>query len=78
MVGAAKALPELLLAIAVVLSLVAPVSFIISLIASTPMTLWWIDLIAIVFALAFLRFYQQAKIRQYNAEVGAIWSKTSL
>ncbi|NWK75828.1 PepSY domain-containing protein [Acinetobacter sp. SwsAc6] len=78
MVGAAKALPELLLAIAIVLSLVAPVSFIISLIASTPMTLWWIDLITIVFALAFLRFYQQAKIRQYNAEAGAIWSKTSL
>jgi uncharacterized iron-regulated membrane protein len=73
-VGAAKALPQLLLAISVILGLIAPVSLIISLITSSNITLWWIDLIAMLFALAFLRFYQQAKARQLNAEAGSIWS----
>ena len=77
-VGVAKALPQLLLGIAVVLILLAPVSLVISLITSTPMNLWWIDLITLLFAFAFLRFYQQAKARQRNAEAGSIWSKTAL
>ncbi len=72
-VGATKALPQLLMSTAIILSLLAPVSFMISLVTSVHMPLWWIDLIAMVFALAFIRFYQQAKERQKNAEVGSIW-----
>lgn len=73
-VGAAKALPQLLLSIAIILILLAPLSFILTMIGSTTMSLWWIDLIAFGFALAFIRFYQQAKARQRQADVGSIWS----
>lgn len=73
-VGAAKALPQLLMSIATILLLLAPMSFIFSMICSTTMSLWWIDLIAIVFAFAFIRFYQQAKARQNSAEAGSIWA----
>lgn len=73
-VGAAKALPQLLLGIVTILVLLAPISFVLSLISSTQMPLWWIDLIALIFAVVFFYFYQQAKARQKNAEVGSIWS----
>lgn len=74
MVGAAKALPQLLLGIVIILILLAPISLLISLITSTPMTLWWIDVLALLFALVFLRFYQQANKRRKLAAVGSIWS----
>ena len=73
-IGAAKALPQFLCSIAIILTLLAPVSFILSLLNQTTMPLWWIDLIAIIFALVFFRFYQQTKARQKHAEVGSIWS----
>ena len=73
LVGAAKALPQFLLSIAIILILLLPVSLVLSIISSTTMFLWWIDLIAIGFAFAFFRFYQQAKSRQKHAEVGSIW-----
>lgn len=73
-VGAAKALPQLLFCIAIILVLLAPISLVLSIISATTMSLWWIDLIAMVFALAFFRFYQQAKARQKHAESGSIWS----
>ncbi len=72
-VGAAKAITQLLFSIALLLVLLAPVSLVLSMISDTTMSLWWIDLIAMVFALAFLRFYQQAKSRQNHAQVGSIW-----
>ena len=74
MVGAAKALPQFLLSIAMLLVLLAPISLMLSIVSSSTMSLWWIDVIAIVFALAFFRFYQQAKVRQKSAEAGSIWS----
>ena len=73
LVGAAKALPQLLLSISIILILLAPVSFILSFVTSVTLSLWWIDLIAVVFALAFICFYQQAKTRQKQAKVGSIW-----
>lgn len=74
-VGAAKALPQLLRGTAIILLLFAPVSFMMSLVTSATMSLWWIDLLAMVFGLAFLRFYQQAKLRQHHAEAGSIWAE---
>lgn len=71
-VGAGKALPHLLLSIAVVL-LVLPLSFVLAWFSSTSLKLWWIDLIAVLFALVFIRFYTQAKIRQKSSEQGSIW-----
>lgn len=71
-VGAAKALPQLLFSTTVILILLAPVSLILSMISATTMSLWWIDLIALIFAWAFFLFYQQAKARKTNAEVGGI------
>lgn len=73
-VGAAKALPQLLFCIAIILVLLAPISLVLSIISATTMSLWWIDLIAMVFALTFFRFYQQAKAQQKHAESGSIWS----
>lgn len=73
-VGAAKALPQLLLSTAMILVLLAPVSFILSLATSVAMSLWWIDLIALIFAWAFFLFYQQAKERQKSARDGDIWA----
>lgn len=73
-VGASKALPQLLFSIATILVLLAPFSFVLSLVSATTMSLWWIDLIALIFALAFIRFYQQAKERQKYAEADSIWS----
>ena len=74
MVGAAKALPQLLLGIAILLILLTPVSLFISLTTSVQMTFWWIDVLAILFALAFLRFYQQANNRRKCAAAGSIWA----
>lgn len=73
-VGAAKAITQLLFSIALLLVLIAPISLMLSLVCSSAISLWWIDLIAIIFALAFFRFYQQAKARQKSAEAGSIWS----
>nr|WP_174507504.1 PepSY-associated TM helix domain-containing protein [Acinetobacter sp. Marseille-Q1620] len=78
-VGAARALPQLLLAIAIVLFTLPLTSLIAYLVPDVG--LWYstghlltIDLTAFVFALAFLRFYQQARIRAEVAEIGSIWS----
>lgn len=77
--GAARALPHLLLAIAIVLFAIPFTSLIAYLVPDVG--LWYsmgrlliIDLVAILFALAFLRFYQQARLRSQIAEVGSIWS----
>ncbi|MFV5492363.1 PepSY-associated TM helix domain-containing protein [Acinetobacter sp. ASP199] len=72
--GAGKALPPVLASIAMVLILIAPVSLVTSWLSDVSMPLWWIDLIAILFALIFYRFYQQAKQRRATAEQGSIWS----
>ncbi len=78
-VGAAKALPQLIASIFIILLLI-PITSIFALIFPN-MGLWYstgylliIDIMACIFALIFLRFYQQAKNRQHNAEKGSIWS----
>lgn len=72
-VGAGKALPNLLLAITIALALL-PLSFIASWIGLSDLHLWWIDLIALAFAILFLRFYLQAKSRYTRALPNSIWS----
>lgn len=78
-VGAAKALPKILLIIAIVLFLL-PITSIFALcipnigLWASSSSLWWIDIFAIIFALAFLRFFQQAQMRMRHAEAGSIWS----
>lgn len=79
MIGAARALPNLFLMIAIVLILI-PVTSIIAYIFPIQ-GLWYstgslilIDIIAIIFAILFLRFYQQANDRAQNAPSGSIWS----
>ncbi|RZG43798.1 PepSY-associated TM helix domain-containing protein [Acinetobacter wuhouensis] len=81
--GAATALPHLLLMTAILLFLLPLTSIMALLIPNIGLwashgSLWWIDLIAILFALAFLRFYQQAKTRQQHAELGSIWSNVKI
>ncbi|MBP4721147.1 PepSY domain-containing protein [Acinetobacter baumannii] len=82
-IGAARALPQLFLMIAIVL-IVIPVT---SIIAYTfPIQgLWystgslvWIDIVASIFAVLFFRFYQQANDRALNAPRGSIWSISSI
>ncbi len=78
-VGAARALPHLLLTIAVVLFIVPLTSMIAYLLPDIGLwystgSLVWVDGLAIIFALLFLRFYQQAKARAAIAPVGSIWS----
>ena len=77
--GAARALPALLLAIAMVL-LMLPLTSVIALLLpeiglwSSFSYLWWIDVFAILFAIVFLRFYRQAQLRQQSVEAGSIWA----
>lgn len=78
-IGAARALPQFFLAIAIVLLLI-PATSIVAYIFPIQ-GLWystghliWIDIIAIGVALVFLRFYQQANDRAQTAPIGSIWS----
>lgn len=78
-VGAARALPQLLLAITLLLCMI-PVTSLIAYLLSVP-GLWystgnliWIDITALSFAFVFLRFYQQAKDRAQTAPAGSLWS----
>ena len=78
-VGAAKALPQLLFAIVVVLVFIPLTSLLAVCVPDVGLWtslshLWWIDVCAVVAALVFIRFYQQAKTRSQCAEVGSIWS----
>ena len=79
MLGAAKALPQLLLGIAIVLCLIPVTSLIAYILPNSG--LWYstggliiIDVMAVVFALVFLRFYQQANTRARTAPLGSLWS----
>jgi uncharacterized iron-regulated membrane protein len=78
-IGAARALPHLHLMIAVILLLI-PLTSVVALIMpdlglwATSSFLWWIDIVAIIFALAFIRFYQQANTRMKHAEPGSLWA----
>ncbi|ENX34070.1 hypothetical protein F889_02734 [Acinetobacter colistiniresistens] len=78
-IGAAKALPQLFLAIATILFLIPLTSVLAYLFPiqglwfSTDMLIW-IDITALVFALLFIRFYQQAKDRAHVAPAGSMWS----
>ena len=71
--GAAKALPHLLLAIAATL-LILPLSFILAWFGSSGMPLWWIEGVIALVGLVFLRFYMQAKHRRDQAPLGSLWS----
>ncbi|EOR07807.1 hypothetical protein F896_02180 [Acinetobacter genomosp. 15BJ] len=78
-VGAAKALAQLFLAIALVLLLIPATSmlayvFPIQGLWYSTDHLIWIDISALIFALIFIRFYQQAKDRAQVAPIGSIWS----
>lgn len=73
-VGAGKTLPHLLFLIAVILMSIGPVAVVVSLVAHVTMQLWWIDCIAFLMGLIFLRFYQQAIQRYQSKEIGNIWS----
>ncbi|WP_062034037.1 PepSY-associated TM helix domain-containing protein [Acinetobacter sp. BMW17] len=77
--GAARALPTLLLSIVIVLLLMPLTSAIALLLPeiglwSSFSSLWWIDVFAILFAGLFSRFYRQAQARLQSAEVGSLWS----
>ena len=77
--GAGKALPQLLISIAILLCLLPLTSFIALLLPnmglwSSHSSLWWIDIMAVVMAILFLRFYIQVKLRQKNIEAGSIWA----
>lgn len=77
--GAARALPTLLLSIVIVL-LLMPLTSVIALLLpeiglwSSCSSLWWVDVFAILFAGLFFRFYRQAQARVQSAEVGTLWS----
>lgn len=82
-VGAAKALPQFFLILALVLFAIPVTSMIAVLIPQ--LGLWhagvdliWIDVFAVIFALAFCRFYQQARSRAQVAPEGSIWSPIKL
>ncbi|MDM1759303.1 PepSY-associated TM helix domain-containing protein [Acinetobacter sp. 251-1] len=80
--GYAKALPILLMTIAMCLMLMPLTSLIGTYIPSSGIsvyggTTFWIDFVALVAAWAFFRFYQQAKDRQQNTEQGSLWAVTS-
>ena len=77
--GAARAFPTLLLSIVIVLLLMPLTSAIALLLPeiglwSSPSSLWWVDVFAIIFAGLFFRFYRQAQARVQSAEVGSLWS----
>lgn len=81
--GVAIVLPQLLLITAILLFLLPLTSIIALLLPNIGLWasyghLWWIDFITVLFALAFLRFYQQAKTRQQHAELGSIWSNVKI
>lgn len=81
--GVAIALPHLLLVTAILLFLLPFTSIFALLLPNIGLWAshssgWWIDIIAILFGLAFLRFYQQAKTRQQHAELGSIWSNAKI
>ncbi|WP_151982280.1 PepSY-associated TM helix domain-containing protein [Acinetobacter guerrae] len=77
--GYAKALPKLLLSISLILFLI-PLSSLCAYVL--PQTgLWFhsgeiliIDVLAVIFGIAFLRFYQQAKDRTRIAPQGSLWA----
>lgn len=78
-IGAAKALPQFLLAIAIVL-LAIPLTAIVSYLMPS-LGLWhytgdliWIDIIALLISFVFLRFYRQAKRRSKTADQGSLWA----
>ncbi len=77
--GAARALPTLLLSIVIVL-LLMPLTSVIALLLpeiglwSSCSSLWWVDVFAILFAGLFFRFYRQAQARVQSAEVGSLWA----
>lgn len=78
-VGAAKALPQFLLAIATVL-LAIPMTAIVHYLFPN-LGLWhytgdliWIDILALLIGLLFLRFYRQAKQRSKTADQGSLWA----
>jgi uncharacterized iron-regulated membrane protein len=78
-IGAARALPHLLFLISVVLFLIPLTSllayfFPIQGLWYSTGSLIWIDVIAVIFALLFLRFYQQSVDRAQTAANGSIWS----
>ena len=79
-IGAARALPSLLLSIAIILFMI-PLTSVLAYFFPIE-GLWYstgnlviIDIIAVIFALLFLRFYQQAKARAIAAPAGSMWSK---
>ena len=77
--GAARALPTLLLSIVIVLLLIPLTSAIALLLPevglwSSSSSLWWVDVFALLFAGLFFRFYRQAQARVQSAEVGSLWS----
>lgn len=78
-IGAARALPHLLMAIAVILILIPLTSLCAYLFPSVGLwhstgALWIIDVMALLFAWIFLRFYQQAYARAQHAAAGSLWS----
>ncbi|MDQ8952570.1 PepSY-associated TM helix domain-containing protein [Acinetobacter rudis] len=78
-IGAARALPHLLFAIAIVLLLIPFTSLCAYLFPVNGLwysngSLWWIDVFALIFAGLFLRFYQQARVRAQHAAKGSLWS----
>lgn len=80
-IGYAKALPQLLMLIAISLLFMPITSLLGYLFPSTG--IWfnteasiWIDIIALCSACAFLRFYQQAQDRAKIAAVGSVWAKS--
>jgi len=78
-IGAAKVLPRLLLSLAIILLLIPTTSllayiFPIQSLWHSTGNLIWIDVVAILFGLVFLRFYQQANHRAKTAPIGSIWS----
>lgn len=78
-IGAATALAQLFFAIALVLLLIPATSllayvFPIQGLWYSTAHLIWIDIVALVFALIFIRFYQQARERAQATPVGSIWS----
>ena len=77
--GAARALPTLLLSIVIVLLLMPLTSAIALLLPEIGLwsyysSLWWVEVFAILFAGLFFRFYRQAQARVQSAEVGSLWS----
>lgn len=80
--GYANALPILLMSIAICLILMPLTSLIGTFMPNSGISVYggatvWVDIVAFVSALAFLRFYQQAKDRQKNAEQGSLWAITT-